>query len=787
MALALDVARAQEVPEKSRLYDSPLSYGDTVFMSERFDSLRIPAGWRVDQIAGSTATWTVVGTGSNPPIDPLAGSGQAKFGSFNSTAGHQARLTSRAINLRRGVNPFLQFYMYHDNGLPSSLDSIYLEVSTVDSVNGPWLILRGLQRPRASSGWQQESISLVQFNGQRKIFLSMRGVSKSGNNMFVDEFSILDTVFHSEGFNAPGIPIGWNVRQIIGPNATWTVVGLGSNPPIPPYSGAGQAKFNSFDAGNGEQARLTSRLINLTRGDAPYLQFCMYHDNEFTSSLDSIYVEVSTIDSLNGPWTMLRGVQRVRPTPGWQRETISLSAFNGLNRVFISLRSVSKFGNNMFVDEFSVADISFHDIGAVALFAGPVFTLGDRDPVRESLNSPRFPKPTSTNVSTVAKHEPLTVVAHTQPLMISAVVQNFGTFEEDFYQVGWKVDNSPQMPVINAFTLPVGGADTLFLPWSGPAPGTHIITAWTLLPEDSNRTNDTTRITIQIPDSSVIFSETFNGPSFPPTGWVVINRDGGSLPAWFQGTPTSPITPFEGRGFAANNFQRANGNYLDDYLVSPPVSGVGLPTQYDSLVFFCRSTNYLPPIPNYPDSLMILVSTTGVDTSNFTTLLEYFSVPKTEWTRKGYSLRGRVPTNSTVRVAFRYLLYNVQPTSGSGDFVGIDAVQLTRGVPASADEKPWIPTTFSLEQNYPNPFNPSTTIDYALPEESFVTITVNNILGQEVARLRDEMEETGYHTVVWNGRNASGARVSSGVYLCRLQAKSARGMHTDLKKMLFVK
>jgi hypothetical protein len=781
--LVQSTGRAQHEPDRGRLNDAPLSYGDTVFMSERFDSLRIPAGWRVDQIVGSTATWTFVDSGSNPPVNPVAGTGQAKFGSFNSTTGNQARLTSRAINLSRGVNPFLQFYMYRDNGIPSSLDSIYLEASTADSVNGPWTILRGLQRTRSSSAWLLESISLLQYTGQRKLFLSLRGVSKSGNNMFVDEFWIYDTVFHSEGFNGSGIPVGWNVGQIVGPNATWAVVGMGSNPPILPYAGAGQAKFNSFDAGVGEQARLTSRIINLTRGDSPYLQFYMYHENEFSSSLDSIYVEISTADSVTGPWTILRGLQRLAPTPGWQRETIPLSTYNGLSRVFFGLRGVSKFGNNIYVDEFSIGEISFHDIGAVGLLAGQTPTDDNHGAGSSAFNQSRSGK----SAQSPARLEPLVILDRTQPVALGVIVRNFGTFEEDFYQVGWKVDGANQQPVINAFILLPNGTDTLQLPWSSPIPGTHVITAWTLLPEDSNHTNDTTRITVLIPDSSVIFSETFNGTTFPPAGWVTINRDGGPLPPWFQGTSVSPITPFEGAGFAADNFQRANGSYLDDYLISPPVQGVGSPTQYDSLVFWCRSMNYPPPNLNYPDSLMILLSTTGTDTSNFATLVDYFSVPKTDWTRRAYKLTGRVSSNSTIRVAFRYLLYAVQPTSGSGDFIGIDAVQFTRGMPASVEHDLGVPTTFTLEQNYPNPFNPTTTIEYGLPNAANVNLAIYNILGQEVATLARGHQSSGNYRAVWDGRSAAGVQASTGVYFYRLEAKSTKSTFTNLKKMLLIK
>ncbi|MDL1891393.1 T9SS type A sorting domain-containing protein [Sphingobacteriales bacterium CHB3] len=100
-----------------------------------------------------------------------------------------------------------------------------------------------------------------------------------------------------------------------------------------------------------------------------------------------------------------------------------------------------------------------------------------------------------------------------------------------------------------------------------------------------------------------------------------------------------------------------------------------------------------------------------------------------------------------------------------------------------------IPETFALMQNYPNPFNPTTTIQYALPTASTVSLKIYNILGQEVATLVDQVQTAGYHTAMWNGRNQYGSQVATGVYFYRIEAKGADGAapFTNLKKMLLVK
>jgi hypothetical protein len=89
-----------------------------------------------------------------------------------------------------------------------------------------------------------------------------------------------------------------------------------------------------------------------------------------------------------------------------------------------------------------------------------------------------------------------------------------------------------------------------------------------------------------------------------------------------------------------------------------------------------------------------------------------------------------------------------------------------------------LPANFSLEQNYPNPFNPATTIHYALPTTAYVRLSVYNMLGQEMLRLVDGIQDAGYKTV-----NVNAYTLPSGVYCYRLDA----GTFTQVKKMLLLK
>ncbi len=92
-----------------------------------------------------------------------------------------------------------------------------------------------------------------------------------------------------------------------------------------------------------------------------------------------------------------------------------------------------------------------------------------------------------------------------------------------------------------------------------------------------------------------------------------------------------------------------------------------------------------------------------------------------------------------------------------------------------------VPVIFSLEQNYPNPFNPSTVISYQLPVNSYVTLKVYDLLGNEVATLVNGQKPAGKYEVEFSaGQNLS---LSSGVYFYTIKA----GDYISSKKMLLIK
>ena len=94
-----------------------------------------------------------------------------------------------------------------------------------------------------------------------------------------------------------------------------------------------------------------------------------------------------------------------------------------------------------------------------------------------------------------------------------------------------------------------------------------------------------------------------------------------------------------------------------------------------------------------------------------------------------------------------------------------------------------VPTQYALYQNAPNPFNPETVIRFDVPEPATVELRIFDLLGQQVLRLVSEEAQAGAYTVHWNGRNAHGQPMATGVYICRLQA----GSFVQVRKMTLLR
>ena len=122
------------------------------------------------------------------------------------------------------------------------------------------------------------------------------------------------------------------------------------------------------------------------------------------------------------------------------------------------------------------------------------------------------------------------------------------------------------------------------------------------------------------------------------------------------------------------------------------------------------------------------------------------------------------------------MVSNSSSNPGIGSYALID--QLSLGGTSDVKQINQNPTGYSLQQNYPNPFNPSTSIEFSIPQESFVELKVFDILGNEVSTLTNNIYPAGNYKADFNGNN-----FPSGIYI----AKMIAGNFTQTRKMILIK
>ena len=125
--------------------------------------------------------------------------------------------------------------------------------------------------------------------------------------------------------------------------------------------------------------------------------------------------------------------------------------------------------------------------------------------------------------------------------------------------------------------------------------------------------------------------------------------------------------------------------------------------------------------------------------------------------------------------------WSIFSIANSGDnapriVIDYDAINLSM-------DKDILPLQYALHQNYPNPFNPTTTLQYNLPNDEFVNITIYDMLGNVINNLVHGNQNSGYKSVLWNATNNQGQPVSAGVYLYSIETGDFR----QTKKMIFLK
>ncbi|MDZ7409407.1 MAG: S8 family serine peptidase [candidate division KSB1 bacterium] len=172
---------------------------------------------------------------------------------------------------------------------------------------------------------------------------------------------------------------------------------------------------------------------------------------------------------------------------------------------------------------------------------------------------------------------------------------------------------------------------------------------------------------------------------------------------------------------------------------------------------------------------------------NWAQLTDQFRGTQAQWRERGFSMNAYTGAGfNNVRIRFRIQTDGNPAAASAGWFV--DRVRIVAGVTVAVNDREAsspIPVDFTLGQSYPNPFahNLSSisgnaaqaTIAYSLPQSAVVKLMIYDVLGHQVATLVSGPQPAGTHFATWNGRDALGRPVASGIYFYRMEAITAQG------------
>ncbi|MCK9420974.1 MAG: T9SS type A sorting domain-containing protein [Bacteroidales bacterium] len=163
--------------------------GQTQTLTESFDGTTFPpTGWQNIQVGGS-GKWKRVATGVDPACNPHSGAGMAEYNSYDFQAGVNAILVSPPLTFTGSSVHVFSFWKYGDSGWPIYNDSIGVYYNSAASLTGAtWLAT--IPRYNPVDGWYKHSY-LLPANLTGSKYLILRGYSKYGNNMFVDDVSLV--------------------------------------------------------------------------------------------------------------------------------------------------------------------------------------------------------------------------------------------------------------------------------------------------------------------------------------------------------------------------------------------------------------------------------------------------------------------------------------------------------------------------------------------------------------------------------------------------------------------
>ena len=175
--------------------------------------------------------------------------------------------------------------------------------------------------------------------------------------------------------------LNWTVVKLSGAsaNAGWTRVTNGAAPTCSPYSGAGMAKFASYDIDAGNVYALTSPSFTLVGTNTYCVKFAMYRDGGYATAADKVAVHLtSTATTAPAAGNLLGTINRsmsLSPTvasEGWYTYQFNITASTAGTR-YLRLVATSQYGTNMYVDNVSVKQLLNNDLGLESITVTPTF------------------------------------------------------------------------------------------------------------------------------------------------------------------------------------------------------------------------------------------------------------------------------------------------------------------------------------------------------------------------------------------------------------------------------
>lgn len=557
---------------------------------------------------------------------------------------------------------------------------------------------------------------------------------------------------------------GWSVNQSV---LLWYLGSAVKNPAN--VSNDFALVCNFYAHTSGVNGMVISPVFDFTSLSKPMLNFYLAHKTH-TAQNDSLYLMISVdggstytsvlyaraFNSTPSLSTLPPQVQQFNPSSPnhWRHETIDLTAYAGMNNVRIAFKGVSAFGNDLWVDNFIIANADQYCTNNVTVPA--VYMCNSL--VSIDMNTVGRPAPGITETEVI--NEENRVINQSSAINTMLPLYNENKIRENY--------------TINHYSL------------ENPSGGTLSVT------EHSNQNPPSLSSPLIAPNSTATNAGgTITNPNVVYHDfWFTVSYTGNDRFGYANYDMAIDVTYFTNRS-SLYIVKRAdmtapwvciNTVEVGDYLVAN-----GLTTFCD---FAIAGDSILQPLPVELASFTAAVNNRNVTLSWSTS---------SELNNSGFDIERSNDNQSWIKVG------NVtgQGTSSSMNYYAFTDRGLNTGMynyrlkqvdfngnfeyfSLSTDVNIGIPLKYDLAQNYPNPFNPSTSINYDIPYDSKVTLKIFDISGKEVMTLVNEYQTAGYYTISFNSSSVTGG-LSSGVYFYNITADGGGKNFRATKKMILVK